>query len=92
MAKRTKLGTIITEFSMSEVNRILGHRDVSMWNAPSECHEDVNKSWVESQKKLECLYGTRKELVEMFEEMGLDFNLCENKAVDKLLDKYNPWN
>jgi hypothetical protein len=48
---RKCLGEVLSRFYQLGLNTIECHEDVSRWNAPSECHGDVNRGYDDAVEK-----------------------------------------
>jgi hypothetical protein len=80
---RKCLGEVLSRFYQLGLNTIECHEDVSRWNAPSECHGDVNRGYDDAVEnafeKAFVQYGIRsmEELMQEFRDRTLGYKSYE---------------
>ncbi len=82
------LGHLIGKFAKAEADEMLMHDDVNAFGAPSECHDDVSKSFAKESKGLENCYGSFDDLMDLVDARGLNSTKCFEKCVDNIYNKY----
>lgn len=69
---RKNLGQIVGELMRLEANIRFNHLDVSMWDAPSECHNDVERGHEEAVEAILIKHNITIEEIEVeLKERGL---------------------
>ena len=61
------LTNAVVELAKIKANEIALHEDVDVWDAPSECHDLVNKAFNEKMKRFETEIGiTEDSIMKLF--------------------------
>jgi len=86
-----QFGKILSVFAKAEADTYIMHCDVKAWNAPSECHNDVDEEAVKYWKQLEQCYGEWDSIINILEKQGINARKYYNYCVERIDYRENPF-